>query len=387
MVDNRSPHLRQPTKWRVDGLKFDPENPRFTPDMEVDDDSDPSTIRGLNGRADLQELIQSISASGYVDIEPLVVMFKGRELIVLEGNRRLAALKVLSDPSLAREADIQIPQVNAAFRRTLEEVTVYRVEDRASARDFIGFKHINGPHRWDSLAKAKFAAEWFVREQAKGVTVANIARRMGDRHDTIRRMVVGYFVLDQAKRNKIFSVSGRFPAPGPIAFSHLYTALDRPSYREFLGLPEDWRTAPPSPDAVPKNKLENLRKLLVWLFGSKDDDEAPIVTSQNPHLKQLGEVLSVPKARAMLINQGDLKQAFALVERPLDAFEKHLTSAHNSLRAAQGGVDAFLGDDITLIEIAAEVSSKADLIHQVMMTAQEKFKTRASSKTSLPKRR
>jgi len=43
------------------------------------------------------------------------------------------------------------------------------------------------------------------------------------------------FVLDQAKEARIFDISDRYPGKR-FYFSHLYTALTRPGYRDFLGL-------------------------------------------------------------------------------------------------------------------------------------------------------
>lgn len=365
-TESHLPPLRQATPVPVSSLSFDPENPRFTPDIDIDTRKDAEIIRELNENADLGELIQSIASSGYVDIEPLVVMENGGKLLVLEGNRRLAALKLLTNPKLAKEVDVQLPEFNPTAAKTFSTVTVYRVDERIDARDFIGFKHINGPHRWDSFAKAKFAADWFQRERPNGVTLKDIARRMGDRHDTIQRMVAGYYVLEQAEKTRQFKIGDRYPAPGPFPFSHLYTALTRPGYREFLGLPEEWRSSDPAPRPVPKDKLDNLGMVMRWLYGSKDDDLPPIVTTQNPHVKQLGEVLAMPRARSMLISQGNLRTAYAMVETPLVGFEKSLSSAHVNLETAQSKVEAFDGTDPSLMEIADSVLLKASTIKTFM---------------------
>ena len=43
------------------------------------------------------------------------------------------------------------------------------------------------------------------------------------------------FVLDQAADAKIYDIQDRCPGKR-FGFSHLYTALTRPGYREYLGL-------------------------------------------------------------------------------------------------------------------------------------------------------
>lgn len=366
MADAKLPELRAATKWATSELAFDLENPRFTPDMDIDEGDEIDIIRELNTHADLGELIQSIAASGYVDIEPLVVWQdpKRRRLVVLEGNRRLAAIRLLTNRSTATELNIAVPDVTAAVRASLKEVLVFRVAKREDARDFIGFKHINGAHRWDSFAKAKFAANWYLNAKPK-IPLRDIARRMGDRHQFIRRLVAGYLVLMQAVEDKLFDIGDRYNTVGVFAFSHLYTALTRPGYRDFLGLGDDWLESDPEPSPVPKAKRAQLKQLLLWLYGSKSDDVPPVIRSQNPHLKQLGEILTVPRAQAMMIANGDLIAAYAQVENSVVVFERHLTDAHVSLSQAQQKLEAYDGD-ASLLEIANQAKDKAILIADVM---------------------
>jgi hypothetical protein len=364
------PPIDAPTKVHVSQLGFDPINPRFTPDMDVDTRSPADVVRELDRRADLGELLQSIAESGYVDIEPLVVLEDNGRLLVLEGNRRLAALKLPLDPALAAEAGIKVPPMEESKRASLREVTVFRVADRKAAQDFIGFKHINGPHRWDSLAKARFAAHWFLRERnaGSGVTLRDIARRMGDRHDTIKRMVAGYFVLKQAEKQELYDTQDRYPSSGPLPFSHLYIGITRPPIRDFLGLKDETRSDDPQPEPVPAEHLPNLGRLMGWLFGSKQDERPPIVMSQNPHVRQLAEVLGNKAARAMLMAQDNLKAAYAQVEKPTNAFEKALTTAHTQLEIAQQKLEAYDGTSVTMLKIVSSIRSKAGLIHDVMKT-------------------
>ena len=178
-------------KIEVSRLNFDQSNPRYSSDKGMPHESDEEIVSFLNETSDLGELLQSISTSGYVDIEPLIVLGEDEKLIVLEGNRRLAALRVLSDSTFAARCGITPPLVAPGKEATLAEVSVYRVGQRSEARDFIGFKHINGAHRWDSIAKAHYAADWLDEERAagpKGLSLQEIARRMGDRHSTLQRL-------------------------------------------------------------------------------------------------------------------------------------------------------------------------------------------------------
>ena len=271
-------------------LDFDPNNPRLIEDG-ITNPTEAQVILALADMADLGEIVDSIAANGYIDIEPIIAQRTGDRWRVLEGNRRLAAIRILENPALAKGTGISVPEISKENLKTLKEVTVYAVANADQARDFIGFKHINGPHKWDAIAKARFAADWYRKEKDSGLTIEKIARRLGDRHDTVVRLVNGMFVLDQAEESKVYDVKDRYPGKR-FAFSHLYTALTRPGYREFLGLPEEWRDEDPAPNPVPKDKLDNLQHVLLWLYGSKSDNVKPVINSQNPDIKDLGAVLA-----------------------------------------------------------------------------------------------
>jgi hypothetical protein len=227
-------------------LDYDPNNPRLI-EEGIKDPDESQILKSLADSSDLAEVVASIAANGYIDIEPLIVQRIGQRFRVLEGNRRLAAIRILQKPSLAKGTGITVPAITAEVKKSLKKVTVYAVSSPEQARDFIGFKHINGPHKWDAIAKARFAADWYKKERTKGVTLEKIAQRLGDSHDTVVRLVNGMFVLDQAETAKVYDLKDRYPGK-KFAFSHLYTALTRPGYREFLGLRDEWRSEDPKPN-------------------------------------------------------------------------------------------------------------------------------------------
>lgn len=218
-------------------LNFDYDNPRLTTGDELSAHDEKSIICALRDIAALDELIQSICTNKYLNLEPLIIL--GEEsgpFTVLEGNRRLAAIKLIKDRNLARECKVSLPDnINQDIVNSIQEISVWRVENRSDAQAFIGFKHINGPHRWDAYAKARFVADWYKREKNKGLTIESIARQLGDDNDTIRAYVGAVLVLEQAENECLFDIKDRFNR-GRFAFSHFYTALGRKEYQEFLGL-------------------------------------------------------------------------------------------------------------------------------------------------------
>lgn len=352
----------QRAKVPAAGLSFDRNNPRFTPDKQPSSSSDAAIIEHLDRTADLGELIESIAASGYVDIEPLIVVARGEELVVLEGNRRLAALKVLTSSDLADEARVSVPKARPGVAETLESVSVYKVDAEGDARNLIGFKHINGPQGWDAYAKALYAARWLDEEVAKGdggISLTEIAARMGDKHDTLYRIVSAVYVLQQAEANGLFRVEDR--AKKNFSFSHLYTALTYSEFRDFLGLPRADRATNPSRDPVPADSLENLQIVLRWLYGSKSEKIEPAIKTQAPDLSLLKRVLGHPVARRVMLERNDLPQALELTVEGRDRFTKALVDAQSALRIAVTEITNAEADGEAL-EIARDVGKRAKFV-------------------------
>jgi hypothetical protein len=362
--------LKSTFKVAVEWLELDRKNPRLLGSYLQA--SNEQVIAQLYRAEELSELLQSIAANGYLDIEPLIVMInnEGGAFIVLEGNRRLAAVQLFRDPRLAdkiaaaENLRISVPEISEDARPTLEEISVYRVGDREDARAFIGFKHINGPAKWDSYAKGRFAAEWYRTGKEQGVTLEAIAEQIGDRHDTIKRMVAGIYVLEQASAAEIFRIENRYSRK--FNFSHLYTALSRSQYMSFLGLPTAWTRFDPTPNPIAERNLDRLRDVLVWIYGSKEDDTKQVIRSQNPDIKYLGEVLASREGLHELQMTRDLDRAHATTE-PIDAkLSASLIRARAAIREVSNSLRGYDGRDASLLDIAADVRETAEIVHERM---------------------
>jgi hypothetical protein len=319
-------------------LHFDPKNPRFGAESFKDESE---IIGELYEQNDVDELIQSIMASGYIDFEPLIALNDG--YVVLEGNRRLAALRLITDPRLCKKLKITLPAIDNP-KPLPEKIRVFLLESREQSRSFIGFKHINGPFKWDALAKAKYAADWL----QSGGDISNISRTIGDNHNTVRRLVDGWFAYQQAIKEgfeKDQISKKRF------AFSHLYTALTKPSVRAHLGLDQDRSGQAPGPDPIPASKREEFLQLMSWLYGQEHKEEPTIIGSQNPDLNNLSAVLAHPEAKAMLVATRNLDKAYERVVPASARFEDALMKAASQAEDALGQAGAFNGEP-TLFRVA-----------------------------------
>ena len=360
--------LTTPTHVDVELLDFDRENPRFTPDKEPDGSTDEAIIIQLNRTADLGELIQSLGYNGYISIEPMIVYHSEKRLIVIEGNRRLAAIKCLRDKDLAKRCGVSVPDnlpnnILASFLSIL----VYRVEDKDGAKNLIGFKHINGPQPWDAYAKALFALRWLDAERAKpdGLSLSDISQRMGDKHDTLHRMVTAAYVIRQAESSEIYDLDER--TRKSFSFSHLYTALAYAEFTTYIGMERPARNTDPLVDPVPPEKLSELRRLLVWLYGSKPEDVGPVIQTQAKDLNRLKSVLSHPAAVRELTERGNLEDAGVTATPRSSLFASNIVASSATLKISlETAPDYDPETQPELLEFAMSCSDRSDAIVAVM---------------------
>src|SRR6266853_2356705 len=107
---------------KVADLHFDHLNPRLAEYGITSGTSDEDLLKILWEAMDVRELVQSISATGYFPHEPIIVAKESNQYVVIEGNRRLAAVKVLIAPNLAKENGWEVPKLSAEATEKLKEL-------------------------------------------------------------------------------------------------------------------------------------------------------------------------------------------------------------------------------------------------------------------------
>lgn len=354
-------------------LFFDHKNPRLAEYGITEETPEEEVLKILWEAMDVRELVQSIAASGFFEHEALIVAQENGRQIVIEGNRRLAAVKVLLWDGVEQQNGWEIPKLSAEARQALATLPAI-IATREESWRFLGFKHVNGPAKWSSYAKAAYIAEI---HRVYGVPLAQIAEQIGDRHNTVQRLYRGLMVLEQAERNNVFDKEDRFRSR--LAFSHLYTGLDYEGIGEFLSIaPKEAETA----DPVPKEKIKELGELTLWLYGSRKNKIPPVVETQNPDLRRLNAVVGNREAVAALRAGAELSKAFEMSRPPTAVFEEALLAAKRELTTARGNLTTGYDKSEALLRIAGSIAEMADDIYSEMerkMNPKEK-KVRLTSK-------
>lgn len=279
----------------------------------------------------VDEIAMSIGTNGFFGYEPLFVVQENGRNIVVEGNRRLAAVRLLTneaDRIRVKATDLE-PATPEALA-TLQTLPVI-ITTREQIWRFIGFKHVNGPQAWDAVAKAEYIV-WVHNELA--VALDEIAKQIGDKHATVARLYNARMALEQLEQAGIWSREDRWNTR--FFFSHLYTGLGYKGIQSFLGVDATKGTTSEKP--IPDDHLEQLGELSTWLFGSKSRKIRPLIRSQNPDLRILDDVLQSANGVAALRQGLGLTVSSDIAKGDEQILREKLVAGKAALQDARGKV-------------------------------------------------
>lgn len=348
-------------KIETNQLILDRKNPRLSEFGVNEKTSNKELLSILWTEMAVNELMISITVNGFWDYEPLIAVKEDENYVVIEGNRRLAAVQLLLNPKIIDEKIPEAILVNLSddTKKELQSLPVIVVAKREDAWRFVGFKHVNGPAKWGSFAKAKYISEI---HNDYNVPIESIANQIGDTNKTAQKLYQGLMVLEQAQKAGVYKMEDI--QAKRIYFSHLYTGLQREGIRSYLKL-QDAEDESRSP--VPAERLEELGEVLEWMYGSKQNETQPIIRSQNPDLKYLDRVLQSPTATAALKDGEPLSYAFEL-SRATDAlFEENLLAAKRNLQKARAYLTPGYKGEENLLKVAGSTADLADALYEEML--------------------
>lgn len=149
-------------KWKerdcaVTSLLLDSQNPRIPELTTIPTQRD--IVAELVTHDNVYELAKDIAEQGFFPTERLVGIEDAVGETILEGNRRLAALKLLIAPELAPEHDVKKFRSlsEKVSKATISKVKVVFAPSREAAAPLIVNRHTRlGIHRWQPAQQAKY---------------------------------------------------------------------------------------------------------------------------------------------------------------------------------------------------------------------------------------
>lgn len=282
----------------------------------------------INRHYDPLRIAESIASHRFFESEPLIAVRQGEKFVVIEGNRRLTALKGLNDAELRTH----FARENSGWNRLVEDaevpqqVPVLVVDNAEEVAPLLGFRHISGIEPWNPYAQARYIAR--LVDEA-GHTLDQVVELVGRSATEVKSRYRDYDILNQA--DQMFRLDS---ARARAAFGVFTNAMGRPRMRAFIGAP-DPRDVDPSKWPLPDDKGNELGLLLELIFGGHKG-EGRVVTDS----RQLGELALVlgqesGEALDVLLRTRSLSEAAEALHDPADQFDRALQQAVRSLELAR----------------------------------------------------
>lgn len=324
----------------LDELHFDPMNPRLGRANSGPNVTQTRLLEIMRSWA-LEELAVSFIESGFWPQEAVIVVKEPLygppdKLVVVEGNRRIAALRYLRDAIGGNPASRMWKQLadSATLPPDLFTKIPYILADvREDVIGFLGFRHVTGIKEWEPAQKAEYIAHMI---DDLGMSYEEVRRRIGSRTETVRRNYISYRVYKQLEgiedKISIEKVEQRF--------SILFLSLREAKVQNFLDV--DIRAEPESARIpVPESKLDDLAYFIVWLYGT--EERKPLFTDSR-YVGDFAQILGNPEAVAYLKSSPEPSFDLALQKAGVEEAElvRYIQEATDYLELALGRIHLHL---------------------------------------------
>ena len=170
-----------PKEIELSNIYLDPNNPRFTTtarayvesarisEVSVQEEAQQLLVRNFG----VEKLRMSMEINGYLPIDRIIVReFSKDKFVVLEGNRRICAAKMIS--GVAMDGSL----VDETVKESLAKIPclLYIGTKTDAAWIFQGLRHISGIQEWSAYNKARLLVETMETEE---LSLTDVGKRFG----------------------------------------------------------------------------------------------------------------------------------------------------------------------------------------------------------------
>jgi len=254
----------------IDELYLDVNNPRFhgESDLKLLESSDPFDPRNqeiirqyILKKYSATEIVDSILEVGFIPVDLIVVEEMDGKYIVVEGNRRVTALKTIHGNIQRRELHPN--------KETIESITSFEAlkinseTGNPELKKWIlqGIRHVSGVRGWGPFQQAMLIHELYYNH---GLLFKDIAKTIGIHHNRVSTMLRAYLSILQMKKFDDYKDKAHSDL-----FSHFEQAYTKKQLRDWLEWNEEKR------EYVNKENLFKFYDLII------SGDNSRIIMSKN----------------------------------------------------------------------------------------------------------
>ena len=312
---------------------------------------------------ELESLRESIRSNGFVPLEQLVVEpFDGEDtgerFLVIEGNRRVAAVKTLLEDHKGGALDIEPRVMGTMTALPVIEVIGSDEERRSYRQTLMAIRHISGIREWGPYQQAKLVVELYENEED---TFGAVAQRIGISSREVGRRYRASKALQQMEDDDEF---GEYALPKLYSFFH--EAVSQPKVREWLDFSDETYLA---------ENAESRRAFYELLSPRTSDGETlpPKLQNANRQVRQLKDIVdkAVPM-RLLLDPEKPFEDAVKAAEDETvsdvsGVLEHQIGVALQALR--QPSIDAWLSPTERAGELWRELIALVDKVREMMKSS------------------
>jgi hypothetical protein len=318
------------TKLNISNLKLDKDNPRLPKSKQLDDLDEKVIIDWMLLEASTLELMRAIGENGFFAGEQLLVVpdSKGEgDFIVVEGNRRLTAVKLLSNPELAKVKKNAIIEILNETTERPKDIPCLVFGDKNEILKYLGFRHITGIKSWRLLEKSRYLNELrntTFQQVPFSEACVSIAKTIGSTGSYIKRLLISYGLYIIIEDEGFYGIEGLNDTK--FYLNYIVDSLNRENIRGFIGV--DLQNDKPL-DEVNKG---NLKEITHWWFEKKEGVSRVLGDSKS--LSALDSVIASENAFKAFKNGVNLFEAVELTDEINVLFRKTVEKSLKYLEQA-----------------------------------------------------
>jgi len=321
----------------IDHIFLDPNNLRFagirrqTSEQRFLEEGVQTAVLELMERFDIDSLKKSFLQQGVLPVDKIVVKKydNSDNYIVIEGNRRIAAIKSILKEHASGEIQIDNTRLEG-FR----ELNVLLLQD-ANKEDTLliqGIRHVPGIKEWGAYERAE-AVSYLLDQEYSNEEVSNLLGGI-IRPGEVARYYHAYGAMRQMKEDDEYR---RFFKTDYFTY---FDELLKPKYSQI----RSWLNWD-SKERRFRND-ENIKTFYKWITGNGDPDQRQIRTVVE--LRSLPEVFENPTANHALMDGDTVEHAKSQILRPPE-WRKRLEEIDIFLRTEIPLAETFTPEDVSML--------------------------------------
>ena len=335
---------------------LDPKNPRLPERLQKTNEKE--VYNWMLTDATLIDLMASIAENGFFAGEPILVVAENGKKIVVEGNRRLAAIRLLENPELCSVSPKSVKTISdeaKAKHNIPTHLWVYECVNRLEAQNYLAFRHVSGVKQWPLIAKARYLYTLFEQKERTDYAVyKELAKEIGSKGSYVKKLIAGYQAYQIIARKDFFGIHELNEETFDLSLI-ADVLTNQPSVAEYVGF--DFENDKPFKNL----HFPEFEQLTKWLYQITATGSTRI--GDNRNLRYLNKIVQNQDALKAFAEDGkSIKEATELTDLADENIRFYLQQALGNLTDAQKLIHKANVPSKKEIDIIEEINNSVSVI-------------------------